>query len=54
MQRVMVVHGLGGSGKTELAKAFARWLQVSGGLDDPSLIFFHSFEPGIASFESRR
>lgn len=50
LERVIVLHGVGGAGKTELAKGFARWLRDSGGLDDPSLVFFHSFEPGIASF----
>jgi tetratricopeptide (TPR) repeat protein len=48
--RVVVLHGMGGTGKTELAKGFARWLRDSGGVDDPDWIFFHSFEPGIASF----
>lgn len=41
---------LGGTGKAELAKAFARWLRGSGGLDHPGLVFFHSFEPGLPSF----
>jgi tetratricopeptide (TPR) repeat protein len=50
LRHVAVLHGVGGTGKTELAKGFARWLRDSGGLDDPSLVFFHSFEPGIASF----
>jgi tetratricopeptide (TPR) repeat protein len=45
-----IVHGVGGTGKTELAKAFAYWLQVSGGLADPRLVFFHSFEPGLPTF----
>jgi tetratricopeptide (TPR) repeat protein len=45
-----IVHGVGGTGKTELANAFARWLQISGGLDDPRLVFFHSFEPGLPTF----
>jgi tetratricopeptide (TPR) repeat protein len=49
-QRVVVIHGPGGTGKTELAKAFARWLRDTGGVDDPNLILFHSFEPGVASF----
>ena len=49
-KRVAVIHGVGGTGKTELAKAFARWLQISGGLDDPRLVFFHSFEPGLPTF----
>ena len=47
---VAVIHGVGGTGKTELAKAFARWLQISGGLDNPQFVFFHSFEPGQATF----
>ncbi|MBF0326665.1 MAG: tetratricopeptide repeat protein [Alphaproteobacteria bacterium] len=47
---VVVVHGSAGSGKTELAKAFARWWRDTGGPANPELVFFHSFEPGIASF----
>lgn len=50
LQRVVVVHGPGGTGKTELAKAFARWWRATGGLDDPDWVLFHSFEPGVASF----
>jgi tetratricopeptide (TPR) repeat protein len=50
LRHVVVLHGVGGTGKTELAKGFARWLRDSGGLDNPSWVFFHSFEPGIASF----
>jgi tetratricopeptide (TPR) repeat protein len=49
-QRVAVVHGPGGTGKTELAKAFGRWWQASGGVEQPQWVFFHSFEPGVASF----
>jgi hypothetical protein len=49
-QRVVVIHGPGGTGKTELAKAFARCWRDTGGVDDPNLILFHSFEPGVASF----
>ena len=45
-----VIHGVAGTGKTELAKAFARWLQISRGLDDPRLVFPSSFEPGRATF----
>ncbi|RJF82061.1 CHAT domain-containing protein [Azospirillum cavernae] len=48
--RVAVVHGPGGAGKTELAKGFARWWRDTGALDRPDWVFFHSFEPGIASF----
>jgi hypothetical protein len=48
--RRVVLHGVGGTGKTELAKGFARWLRVSHGIDHPGLVFFHSFEPGVATF----
>jgi len=50
LQRVVVLYGPGGTGKTELAKGFARWWRDSGGVDDPRLVFWHSFEPGVASF----
>jgi tetratricopeptide (TPR) repeat protein len=50
LQRVVVVHGPGGTGKTELAKAFGRWLRDTGGLDHPNGVIFHSFEPGVATF----
>jgi tetratricopeptide (TPR) repeat protein len=49
-QRVVVLIGAGGTGKTELAKGFARWWRDTGGVDDPRLIAWHSFEPGVASF----
>jgi tetratricopeptide (TPR) repeat protein len=49
-QRVVVVHGPAGMGKTELAKAFGRWWQATGGVEQPEWVFFHSFEPGVASF----
>ena len=49
-KRVAVVHGGGGAGKTELAKAFARWWRDTGALDRPDWVFVHSFEPGVASF----
>lgn len=45
--RVVVLHGPAGTGKTELAKAFGRWWRDSGGADH---VLWHSFEPGIASF----
>jgi tetratricopeptide (TPR) repeat protein len=49
-QRVVVLTGAGGTGKTELAKGFARWWRDTGGVDDPRLVLWHSFEPGVASF----
>ena len=50
LQHVVVLDGPGGTGKTELAKAFARWWRDTGGVDHPRLVFWHSFEPGIACF----
>jgi tetratricopeptide (TPR) repeat protein len=49
-QRVVIVHGPAGTGKTELAKAFGRWWQATGGVENPAWVFFHSFEHGVASF----
>ena len=45
--RSVVLHGPGGTGKTELAKAFGRWSRDTSGAE---LVIFHSFEPGVASF----
>ena len=42
-----MLHGPGGTGKTELAKAFGRWWRDTAGAE---LVVFHSFEPGVASF----
>jgi hypothetical protein len=50
LQHVVVLTGPGGTGKTELAKGFARWWRDTGGVDDPRLVVWHSFEPGVASF----
>jgi tetratricopeptide (TPR) repeat protein len=50
LQRVMVLTGSGGTGKTELAKGFARWWRDTGGVEDSRLLLWHSFEPGVASF----
>ncbi len=50
LQHVVVLAGPGGTGKTELAKGFARWWRDTGGVDDPRLVLWHSFEPGIATF----
>jgi len=36
--------------QTELAKAFGRWWQATGGVERPEWVIFHSFEPGVASF----
>jgi hypothetical protein len=49
-QPVVVVHGTAGTGKTELAKAFGRWWRDTGGIEQPSWVFFYAFEPGLASF----
>jgi tetratricopeptide (TPR) repeat protein len=49
-RRVTVLHGQGGSGKTELAKAFGRWWRQTGGVEQPDWVFFHSFEPGMTTF----
>jgi hypothetical protein len=49
-QRVVVVHGPAGTGKTELAKAFGRWWQATGGVEQPGWVIFYAFEPGLASF----
>ena len=45
-RRVIVLHGPGGTGKTELAKAFGRWWRDTGGVRDPRHIIFRSFEHG--------
>ena len=48
LQKVVVLAGPGGTGKTELAKAFGRWWRDTGGVDQPDRVFWHSFEPGTA------
>ncbi len=50
LQKVVILAGPAGTGKTELAKAFGRWWQDTGGVEQPSWVFWHSFEPGLASF----
>ncbi|MEU8242349.1 tetratricopeptide repeat protein [Actinoplanes missouriensis] len=50
LQKIVLLHGGGGSGKTELAKAFGRWWRDTGGVEQPELVIWHSFEPGVASF----
>ena len=50
LQKVVVLAGPGGTGKTELAKAFGRWWRDTGGVDRPEWVFWHSFEPGVTSF----
>jgi tetratricopeptide (TPR) repeat protein len=48
-QHVVILTGPGGTGKTELAKAFAQWWQDTRGVDEPQMVFWRSFEPGTAS-----
>lgn len=48
--KVIVLAGPGGTGKTEVAKAFGRWWSDTGGVERPDWVFWHSFEPGLASF----
>jgi tetratricopeptide (TPR) repeat protein len=50
LQHVVLLHGPGGAGKTELAKAFGRWWRDTGGVGYPDGVIWHSFEPGVASF----
>lgn len=50
-QKVVVLHGPAGIGKSELAKAFGRWWRDTQGVDAPTLVFWYSFKPGAhASF----
>ncbi len=49
-ERVGIIVGPAGTGKTEVAKAFGRWRRDTGALDHPDGVFFMSFEPGVASF----
>ena len=46
----ILLQGPGSTGKTELAKAFGRWWQHTGGGEHPSLVIWHSLELGIATF----
>ena len=48
--RVVLLRGTAGTGKTELAKAFGRWWRDTAGVDRPEWVLFHSFAPGTATF----
>lgn len=50
-RKTIVLSGSSGIGKTELAKAFGRWWRMTGGVDQPEWIFWHSFGPGDANCE---
>jgi tetratricopeptide (TPR) repeat protein len=50
LRKVVILHGPGGTGKTELAKAFGRWWRDTGGAERPEWVIWQSFEPGVASF----
>ncbi|MGV9763567.1 tetratricopeptide repeat protein [Micromonospora tulbaghiae] len=50
LQAVVLLQGPGGTGKTELAKAYGRWWRDTGGVEHPDWVVWHSFEPGLASF----
>jgi tetratricopeptide (TPR) repeat protein len=49
LEHVLVLQGPGGTGKTELARAFGQWWRDTGGVDQPGWVLWHSFEPGLAS-----
>ena len=54
LQQVVILTGPGGTGKTELAKGFARWWRDTRGVADLRLVFWHSFELGLTSGELDR
>lgn len=49
LQKIVLLQGTAGSGKTELAKAFARWWRDTNGVEKPGYIFLHSYQPGMAT-----
>jgi tetratricopeptide (TPR) repeat protein len=48
-ERVLMLYGSAGTGKTEIVKAFGRWWRDTRGVDHPGWVLWHSFRPGVAS-----
>lgn len=49
LQKIVLLQGTAGTGKTELAKAFARWWRDTNGVEKPDYIFFHTYQSGMAT-----
>jgi tetratricopeptide (TPR) repeat protein len=48
--RVLLLHGMGGIGKSAVATAFSRWWRDTGGVDDPRWVVETSFTRGPQGF----
>jgi hypothetical protein len=53
-QNVVVLHGPGRIGKTEIARAFAHWWHITGGIERPARVFFYDLRKlgGVNSFDA--